>query len=352
MQFEKKIYGKFNKNNNGPFILGGDIGGTNTSLGIFGIKDNLPQLLLSFHFKSSELKGLEEAINETLENVAKNHGIKISKACIAVAGVLSSKKDFVKVTNLRWDISKNILLKKTKLKKIELINDFQAVGYGINMLGRKDVATIKKGVNIPKATILVIGAGTGLGKTAMIYDEYSKSYLPLHSEAGHGDFPAQSKEELGLVNFIKIQKKIKQNVSYEQVLSGQGLENVYLFLRKNKKFQATKYTKEIDKSNSKPELISEYKKIDNTCKAVFEMFKKIYAVFARNCALDCLPEGGIYIAGGIAPKNKEIFDKEFVRVFEENYKMHDVLKKIPIHLITNYNAGLLGAGFCGAKCLK
>ncbi|MEK6828012.1 MAG: glucokinase, partial [Nanoarchaeota archaeon] len=179
-----------------------------------------------------------------------------------------------------------------------------------------------------------------------------KSYKPIPSEAGHCDFPAQSKQEIELVDFIKKHKKIKQNVSYEQIVSGIGLENIYLFLRKNGKINPTKYTKEADNTKNKPPVISKYRKIDETCRKTFEIFKDAYAKFAANCALDALPYGGIYIAGGIAPKNKDIFGAGFVKAFEKCHERSDVLNKIPVYLILNYNTGLLGAGFAGARFLK
>ena len=352
MQFEKREYKKFNKNDYNSFILGGDVGGTNTNLGVFGVKNNFPALLLSFHFKTKMLKRLSYAVNEALAYLQKNYKIKITKACIAVAGVISSKRDHAVTQNVSWNISKKELLKKTRLNDVVLINDFEAVGYGINMLRNNDIILIKKAQKIPKAPIVVIGAGTGLGKTTLIYNEHFESYSPLPSEAGHSDFPAQSKEDLDLINFIKKHRKIKASVPYEGVLSGRGLENIYLFLRKNKKFPTTKYTKEIDKSKNNPELISKYRKIDKTCNEVFRIFKIIYARFARNIAIDSIARGGVYIAGGIAPKNRDIFDMEFVKAFEDNYKLAYLLKKMPIYLITNYDVGLLGSGFAGAKSLK
>ena len=348
----KREYKKFNKKDCNSFILGGDIGGTNTNLGVFGVQNNFPILLILFHFKSKELRGLHYAINETLGCIRKNYKIKIIKACFAVAGVLSENNDSVKITNLKWDVSKNILLKKTKLKKILLINDFEAIGYGINMLTKKDIIVIKKAEKIQKANIIVIGAGTGLGKTTLIYDENHKSYVPMHSEAGHSDFAAQNQFELELIKFIRRYKRTKQNISYELVLSGQGLSNIYLFLRKTGKFKETIYTREIGESKNQPELISKYRKIDPTCRATFKIFKIIYAKFAKNFALDALPFGGVYVAGGIAQKNKEIFDREFVRIFRQNYKIKEVLKKIPIYLIPNYNVGLLGAGLYCFKNLS
>lgn len=349
MPFTIKEHTKFNKKSYSYFVLGGDIGGTNTSLGIFGVKNDNPELLLSFRFKSQELKGLHYAINEALCYLQKSCKIKITNAYFAAAGVLSSKKDYVTTQNLPWDISKKDLLKKTKLKKILFMNDFEAIGYGISMLTKKDFVIVKKARKTPKAPIVVVGTGTGLGKTTLIYNERYNSYIPIPSEAGHSDFSVQNRQELELINFIRKNKKINQSISYEQVLSGQGLSNIYLFLRKSGKFKETVYTKEIDKSKNQPGLISKYRKVDKTCKATFGIFKKVYAKFARNMALDSLAFGGIYIAGGIAPKNKEIFDKEFINEFENNYKLSYVLKKIPIYLILNLDVGLLGAGFFGAK---
>lgn len=351
MHFDKKEYKKFNKNSYNSFLLGGDIGGTNTSLGVFGVKNKLPELLIAFHFKSRQLGGLHFAINEALSFIEKNYSIRITNACAAIAGVLSAGKDYAKATNVKWDISKKELLKRTKLKKILLINDFEAIGYGINLLAKKDFVTIKKAPKMPKAPIIVVGAGTGLGKATLIFDEAYKSYIPIPSEAGHSDFAAQNQTEVDLINFIRKIKKIKDNVPYEFVLSGQGLSNIYLFLRKSRKFNETKYTKEIDKAKNQPELISKYRKADKTCKAAFDIFKIIYARFAKNFALDALAYGGVYIAGGIAPKNRDIFDKNFINAFEDNYKLPYVLKKIPVYIITNTNIGLIGAGFVGAKLL-
>ena len=140
-------------------------------------------------------------------------------------------------------------------------------------------------------------------------------------------------------------------VSNGDVLSGEGLENIYAFLRRGKRFEETVFTKEIDKSKNKPELISKYRKVDKTCKETFGIFKIAYAKFAKNMALDALALGGVYIAGGIAPKNTDIFDREFIKIFEESHKMRHVLRKIPVYLITNCDVGLLGAGFAGAKFL-
>ena len=348
MQFIKREYKKFNKKSYDYLILGGDIGGTNCNLGIFGIKNKSSRLLIFFHFNSKDLKNLYSPINEALNYIKKNYGVKIIKACLGIAGAVSHERDYVHLTNAKLDISTKELLRKTQLKKVLLMNDFEALGYGINIISKNDIKTIKKAKKIPKAPVVVLGAGTGLGKTLLIYDNNKNMYVPIPSEAHHSDFPVQNKIELELVNFIKRYRKIKV-VSNGDILSGEGLENIYHFLRR--KFKETKFTKEIDKAKNKPESISKYRKVDKTCKAVFEIFKTAYARFAKNMALDGLALGGVYIAGGIAPKNKEIFDKEFIKIFEESHKMGHILKKIPIYLIINYDVGLLGAGFAGSRLL-
>ncbi len=348
MPFIKKEYKKFEKKVYKQFVLGGDIGGTNTNLGIFGVKNNNPSILLSFHFKTKELRSLEFAINKVLKYAKREYGIRIKKACLSIAGVISADGNSAAMTNAKWKINKKILKKKTGLD-YSLANDFEAIGYGINMLDNSRISTLKKAPMAKTAPIAIIGAGTGLGKTILMYDKHINLHIPMKSEGGLCDFPAQTSEEVELVNFAKKSKKIKASLSYEEVLSGRGIDIIYRFLRENGKFKETVYTKEINHAKDKSALISKYRKLDNTCRQTYQIFKKNYAKFARNCALDSLSFGGLYIAGGIASRNEDIFDREFVRIFEEHHKLSPVLRKVPIYLIKDYNAGLLGAGFIAAK---
>ena len=125
MQFVKKIHRNLqNKKIYDNFLLAGDIGGTNCSLGIFGIKGRLPELIDSFHFKSRQLKDLSGPINLVLDYAKVNLNIKIEKCCLGIAGVLSAKKDYVHLTNANLNLTKKELLKKTELRKIILMNDF------------------------------------------------------------------------------------------------------------------------------------------------------------------------------------------------------------------------------------
>lgn len=351
MQFSKKEHKKFKRQSYDSFVLASDVGGTNTSIGIFGVKNRFPILICAFHFKSKELKNFEGAVNQALGFAREHYKIKITKACFAVPGVVSHKKDSAVIAKLGWSLSGKAIRKKTGLKKVMFLNDFEAIGYGINMAGNMRAKIIKKALKVPGANILVIGAGTGLGKALMEFDGHAGFYKPLPSEAGHMDFPAQTAEELKLVQFIRKHKKIKGPVSYEQIVSGNGITSIYLFLRSLHKYKDSKYTKEIAKSNAIPELISRYRKLDETCKAAFDIFRDNYAKFARNLAIDCFPFGGVYIAGGIAPKNISIFGRQFIKIFEGNYEMADVLRRIPLYVVLDCSIGLLGAGFASAKFL-
>src|SRR3989338_6887072 len=244
-----------------------------------------------------------------------------------------------------------IFSKNTKLKKIFLMNDFEAVGYGINLLEKKDIKTIKSARKVQKAPIVVIGPGTGIGKATLVFNEEKKLYVPMPSEVGHSDFAAQDKFDMELIDFIKKTKKIKESISYDELVAGHGLSSIYLFLKKVKKFNDSKFSKEIENSDYSPEIISKYRNHDKTCSITFKIYKNYFARLAKNCALDAIPLGGLYFVGNISNINKEIFDKEFVKAFESNYRVKELLKKTPIYLVLNTNIGLLGAGFFCAKGL-
>lgn len=342
------------------FVLGGDIGGTHTNLGIFGVRGNRPILIFSLHFKSQELNSLIPAVEKVVDYTKKEHDIHVERACFGAAGRISADRDSGQLTNVEWDITTKEILEKTSLKSALLINDFEAIGYGINLLdlsNESDIFKIKHNPHLhnelPEATKAIIGAGTGLGKSILVYSDTHKIYVPIPSEGGHGDFPARTEFELELVNFIKKQRRIKSAVSYEEVISGRGLEILYLFLRALRGAKPTKYTLEIDESKDKAKLITSYKDRDETCKETLRLYSLFYARCAKNFVLDSLARGGLYIAGGIASKNPEIFRRqEFIEEFEKADKVSGILKDVPIYVVVNYDVGMYGAGlaiWCGTR---
>jgi len=355
----KKFFEQINKDDFSSFVLGVDIGGTNTSLGVAGIKNTKMTLLFSLSFKSQHITSLIPALQETLEFANKNFGIKVEAACIGAAGVVSASGDYVELTNVEWNVSTKEILEKTSLDSVFIINDFLAVGYGINLLDHKnkdDVFTVRLGKNQydkSAATKVVLGAGTGLGKSILVYDEHLGFYIPIPSEGGHGDFPAQNDFEMELLGFIKKLRGISQSVTYEELLSGRGIECIYLFLREKGEYPSTDYTQEIDEAIDKTPLISKYKTLDETCKETFRLFTRFYGRCAKNFVLDTLAYGGLYIGGGVASKNLDIFStNDFIEEFENAYRRSDFLKEVPIYVVMNYDVSLYGACFAAMYNLR
>ena len=325
--------------------IGADIGGTNAKFGIFGIKNGKPILIKFFRHKSSGMKKISSAIKEVKCYAKNNYGAEIKKACIAVAGPVSPNGKYTSMTNAPIYVDADEIRNETGIVKIKIINDFESLGFGINLVNRKKLTEVKKGKSVLHAPIALIGAGTGLGKSVLYYEKHLRAYVPLSSEGGHADFPAMSSRELELVEFIKKSRKIRR-VTIEDVVSGRGLESMYYFLKGMEKKKTNLSL--VDKAASKPEAISKMKLKDKLCGKTFDMFSLFYARAAKNFALECLARGGVYIAGGIAPKNPEIFGAGFKKEFEENGKLGNILKDIPVYLIKDENAGLLGAGFASS----
>lgn len=329
------------------YVLGVDIGGTHVNIGVAGVAERKPVLLFSLNFSSGKLSSLSSAINETLRYAFSNHNIILHHACIGAAGVVSPSQDYAELTNVPWNIHVKEIIEETGLTNVFILNDFQTIGYGINLLNEDDFVEIKPGgeQNLRHRTKAVIGAGTGLGKTILVYDDHSQVSRPLPSEGGHSDFPPQNEFELALTSFIKNMRKISKPLCYEEVLSGRGIENIYFFLRKHGQYSETRYSREIETSQEKAPLISKYSSVDETCAETLRLFTRFYGRCAKNFVLDTLATGGLYIAGGIAAKNHEIFTttKDFLEEFTSADQRENILQQTPVYIILNYDVSLYGA---------
>jgi len=342
MFYDTKDYSK--NLNFKEFVLAVDAGGTNTNLGILGMAD-VPELIFSTHFKTANLKHVSEAINETLKYAKEKYNIEVTRASVAVAGVLSPDRKSARLTNVDMEIKQDDVLAKTMLKSVLIMNDFDAIGYAINVIKPAQLHVLSKKEPLPNSIIAVVGAGTGLGKTHIEFN--GKKYVPRWSEGGHCDFPASDEFEFEMMQFIKDSKRITGELSWEDVISGQGIANIYHFIRQKKLFPVTRYTREIDRNPASeiPKLISEYSAQDQTCRKTLKIFVNQYARCARNFCLDVLPFGGLYLAGGIAPKHLDLFEELFMLEFTKNYGMSEVLRRIPVYVITDYNVSLVGAAY-------
>jgi glucokinase len=327
---------------NSTCIMVGDIGGTNSNFGFFRFSDHTFKLLLSIHVKSALITDFSLLVADLVAYVKKNYQITVTQSGFAAAGIVSKTLDHTKPTNLNFVIDAQEILAKTKLKCAFVVNDFAVIGYGLDFINPKDLVLVNRGNAVPHANMAILGAGTGLGKSIMHWNRYVGRYVPIDSEGGHADFAAQNELELDLCAYIKKTEGFSCSISWEDVLSGFGIERIYRFFHtRNQQVQSAT---SIGEKGPKPDEIFNSRTQDIHAWHTFELYTKIYARCAKNFALDALALGGVYIAGGIAAKNLPMFELDiFMQEFVNCGKQQKILKNIPVYVITDYNISLYGA---------
>lgn len=327
-----------------PFFLAGDIGGTNSNFGIFSMNPLNPQLVLSLHYKSQHVSDFTAFMQQVVDYVKSHYDITFAGGCLGAAGVVYPHRISARPTNLSFEINIHQITRVTHIPDLFLINDFEAVALGIELLPPSDILSInQEAVYHKHANSAFIGAGTGLGKSMVLWDRNEHRYMPVASEGGHADAVFYTQQELALSTFIH-DEYVKCPVSWEMLLSGAGIQRIYRFLGTLNTYPETEYSQEIAASDFPPDKISYYAQRDQRCKDTFDMYRKYYARACKNFVLESLALNGIYIAGGIAAKNRQLFfDPLFMQEFTSCGKQHLQLLKVPVSLITNYNVSLYGA---------
>ncbi len=328
---------------NSRCYLIGDIGGTNANFGIFRDDAYPPVLLLSLHVASKDITDFAETVAQLVDQLRVAYRITIVRACFGAAGVLDTHHIRAKPTNLDFIIDLADIKKKTGIESMVMINDFQAVGFGIQYMPPKSLVTILPGQPRNNASKAAIGAGTGLGKCIMAYHTEHSSRLILSSEGGHGDFAVQNEFDLAYADFIRTLLKMPDAaISWEDVLSGAGIIYLYKFLATRKTYPNSADTDKIEQANN-PDVIFEYWQKDQRCIDTFHQYSVYYARASKNFALDALALGGLFIAGGIAAKNIPLFQlPEFKKEFLNCRKQHSLLESIPVTVVADYNVSLYG----------
>lgn len=321
-------------------LLAADIGGTNSNFGIFSLDDNQLTMILSLHIKSALITNFTNVVLDLLEYLKKEHRITVHEAIFAAAGVISDQRLYSKPTNLSFGIDIVELKEKTGLSTIMLANDFEVIGYGLALLKPEDLVTINEGIAHPHANKAIIGAGTGLGKSILFWHKEYQRYVPILSEGGHADFSAQNQEEMDLIIFLHEECGCHCAISWEDLLSGLGIQRIYNFFKSREK-------KMVDLSlqqSPHPDEIFNSRFNDQSSWRTFALYTKLYARCAKNFMLDTLALGGIYIAGGIAAKNVPLFQlPDFMAEFINCGKHQSLLAQTPIKVILDYNISLYGA---------
>ncbi len=316
-------------------ILAGDIGGTKTRLGLYRVaNDNRHRLIIGTTFPSKKYKGLEMILQEFLGG-KKN----IDCACFGVAGPII--KGRVKLPNLPWVIDTKTLRKEMRLKKVVMINDLVAHAYGISALNGNDFKALNSGRKREGNTVL-IAAGTGLGEAILFWD--GKKYLPSPSEGGHVEFGPRNRLEIELLEYLL---KHFDHISYERILSGDGLFRIYQFLRDSKRFGSEPRWLNKEMEHQDPAVVISQAARDQKnrlCMVALGMFSSIYGAEAGNLALKTMAIGGVYLGGGIAPKIIwKLKDGVFMDAFRDKGRFSEMMADIPVKVIMNDNTALLGA---------
>lgn len=321
-------------------FLAGDIGGTNSNFGIFAGT----QLLISLHVKSQEVTDFAQLIQELCQLVQTKYSITLNHSILGVAGIITDDHKTTFPTNLSIMLDATRIKELSNLQSLELINDFEAVAWGLPLINPKNIVCINTGRIHEKKQKACIGAGTGLGKSALAWHDKEQQYKPLASEGGHADAVLYSTKEMALANFIQKMRKNNAPVSWEELLSGRGIKSIYHFLATQKTYPQTAITTEIAAQDFNPDRISHYARQDPRCQETFQWYMRLYARCTKNFALDTLALSGVYIAGGIAAKNLELFqDPGFLEEFTRCVRYKSILQDIPVFVITDYNISLYGA---------
>lgn len=328
--------------NKRPVYLVSDIGGTNVNFAFFLVDGGVPTMLRSVHYKSSEITDFTAVVQDVLVHSQKELGTTITTACFAAAGVISEGRDFSKPTNATFVIDIPHIIEKTSLRCVTLANDFEVIGYGLDLIDTSLVIPVHRGAQQKKGNKAILGAGTGLGKCILVWDKDRNYHIPVASEGGHADFAPHNELELALVNFIKETEKFTCPVSWEDVLSGNGIQRIYRFFKKRNHTKVAHTT--ISDKGPHPDEIFNSRTLDDHSARTFELYAAIYGRCAKNFALDALALGGVYIAGGIAAKNIPLFQQAcFLQEFVACGKQRDILMTMPLYVISDYNVSLYGA---------
>ena len=325
-------------------ILAGDIGGTNARLAYFQPQNGHLQLISERVFPSGEYNELGEIVSKFLESSATRPEV----ACFGIAGPVHNGR--VETSNLPWIIEQSRLAKQIRLPATLLINDLEASAWGIEALSAQDLVSLNQVVP-SNGNQAVIAPGTGLGEAGLYWN--GSQHQVFACEGGHVDFAPQGDLQIELLRFLASRYG---HVSYERILSGPGLINVYEFLRgRGCGDEPAGFAAQLSQGD-KAAVISgaAVNGTNPLAQQALDLWISVYGAEAGNLALKTMATGGIFLGGGISPKIlPKLTGPLFMQAFLEKGRLRPLLENIPVQVITNDKAGLLGAARCAAtKTIK
>jgi glucokinase len=324
-------------------ILAGDVGGTKVHLALYNFTEGRLQPVRDQKFPAHEFASLDAVVNKFLDADSGSGVPKrgdIIAACFGLPGPVRDGR--LKLTNLPWTLDTRDLVKSLSIPHISLINDLEANGFGIPELAPDKIFTLHAGNPEADGHAGLMAAGTGLGEALLIWD--GKKHRPIPSEGGHADFAARSNREIALLEYLR--STLKGRVSWERVVSGLGIKNVYAFLRDVEKINEPGWLHDRMQSEDPNAVIGECAEDGSSslCFETMKIFTGAYGAEAGNIALKVLATGGMYLGGGIAPKIlKTLQNGTFTQAFIDKGRLSPLLESIPVRVILDDTCALLGA---------
>lgn len=316
-------------------ILAGDIGGTNTRLAFFSVQGSQLQRVAEKVYPSRQHTNLEEIVQTFLQE----HPNPITHACFGIAGPVRQGR--CEATNLPWIVEAQKLAQVAGLPTVGLINDLEANAYGIATLGSADFWELNAGAPGAVGNAAVIAAGTGLGEAGLYWD--GKQHWPFACEGGHSSFAPRDDLQIEMLQYL-----IKEygHVSWERVLCGPGLFNVYRFLRDCGYGEEPAWLRDEIKAGDPTAAVSRAGMAGTCelCVKALDLFVSLYGSEAGDMALKMMATGGVYIGGGIAPRILEkLKGPAFLEAFTAKGRLHHLVEAMPVRVILNDKTALQGS---------
>lgn len=318
-------------------LLVGDIGATKTVLALFSAEAGLRAPLAERTFPSAHYASLEELAREFLAQVDPD----VERAVFGVAGPVVAGR--AEITNLPWMLDEAELQRELHLPTVRLLNDLEVAAYAVPLLQADDLYPLNVGQPVAGGTIALIAPGTGLGEAYLTWD--GSRYRSYASEGGHTDFGPNTPLEVGLLHYL--QERFG-HVSYERICCGQGLPNIYAYLRDSGYAEEPAWLAErLARADDRTPVIVGGALADEPselCTAALNTFVSILGAEAGNQALKLGATGGVYLGGGIPPRIlPALKQNRFMEGFLNKGRLSDLLERIPVNVILNRRVALLGA---------
>ncbi len=323
-------------------LFAGDLGGTKTLLGLFERGDRRPRPIASHVFQTQEFVSFSAILDAFARDVGPT--MEIEAAAVGVAGPVVEQR--ARLTNIDWDVTAEEIGRRLDTRQVILLNDLEAMARSVPVLNDDELVLLQRGAPALDGNAVVIAAGTGLGEAYL--HRIVGRFVPVPSEGGHADFAARTDREL---DFVRMLRERYGRAEVEQVLSGPGLVNLHRFTHHGRRCDEVQH---LD-THQWPAAISEAA-LEGRCPACEEalwMFVEAYGAETGNLALRGVATGGVFVGGGIAPKILPALQAgRFMAAFRNKPPMTELLSAMPVQVIMNPNAGLLGAAAAAEELVR